>query len=86
MHVCVSRPAEAPPVVLVWPGPSRQNYRMETAPAFYRVNVYAEHPGVPVVWRARRRRRLVRATRRGASSLTGAPRLRVLGARTGRRR
>src|SRR5437764_15452586 len=45
MHVCVGRPAEAPPVVLAWPGPSRQNYRIETAPAFYRVNVYAERPG-----------------------------------------
>jgi hypothetical protein len=45
MHVCVGRPAEAPSVVLAWPGPSRQNYRMETAPAFCRVNVFAEHPG-----------------------------------------
>ena len=45
MHVCVGRPAKAPPVVLVRPGPVRQNRRMETAPAFYHVNVFAEYPG-----------------------------------------
>jgi hypothetical protein len=26
-------------------GPVRQNRRVETTPAFYRVNVFAEHPG-----------------------------------------
>jgi len=45
MHVRGGRLAEALSVVLAGPLPSRQNRRMETPPDFYRVNVFAEHPG-----------------------------------------